>query len=232
MGVLLTLHTAVPHGTGTAVRCNLSSWYVDPAYRSHAILLDRLATRQPEVTYINVSPAPSTWPMHEARRMDRYCKGQMLAIPALSRREPGTAAAAVAADDPLDDLPGFERDLVRDHLGYGCVVLLGSHRDGRRPFVVQRRTIGLVPNVKRVGQVPCFQLIYARSLDDVARFAAPLGRLLLRRHGVPLLVLDAAGPVPRMVGRYFGGRAPKYARGPVPPPLGDLAYTELVLFGP
>ena len=36
---------------------------------------------------------------------------------------------------------------------------------------------------------------------------------------------------PELVGRYFEGVTPKYFRGPEQPRLGDLAYTEAVMFG-
>jgi hypothetical protein len=41
------------------------------------------------------------------------------------------------------------------------------------------------------------------------------------------------GRVPGLVGWFVPGRlSPKYFKGPVPPGLGDLAYTELVILGP
>jgi hypothetical protein len=45
------------------------------------------------------------------------------------------------------------------------------------------------------------------------------------------VLLDACGPAPGLVGRFFKDRAPKYFRGARPPRLNDLAYTEAVLFG-
>jgi hypothetical protein len=34
-----------------------------------------------------------------------------------------------------------------------------------------------------------------------------------------------------LVGKYFGGKMPRYFRGPNRPRLGDLAYTEAAMFG-
>ena len=34
------------------------------------------------------------------------------------------------------------------------------------------------------------------------------------------------------VGKYFAEYGPKYFKGPAPPRLGDLSYTELVILGP
>jgi hypothetical protein len=44
-------------------------------------------------------------------------------------------------------------------------------------------------------------------------------------------MLDANGAIGGLVGRYFDGIMPKYFKGPRPPRLGDLAYTEAALFG-
>ena len=232
VGVLLTLFSAVEHGGERSIRCNLSSWYVEPPFRAHGSLLEKVATRRPEVTYLNVTPAPHTWAIQDARGFVRYCRGQVFAAPALSRPRTGVTVQDVTACDPLEDLEPYERNLVRDHLAYGCIVLLGSDERGRRPFVLLRRTIGLVPNLRKAGRVGCVQLVYSRDEEDLPRFAGAIGRCLLRNHRIPWLVLDADRPIPGLVGHYFEGRAPKYRRGPDAVRLGDLAYTELVLFGP
>ena len=70
-------------GTGSP-RCNLSSWYVDPAFRTYAPMLVSQALRHKEVTYTNVSAAPHTWPIIEAQGFRRYSNGIFVALPALS----------------------------------------------------------------------------------------------------------------------------------------------------
>ena len=77
--------------------------------------------------------------------------------------------------------------------------------------------------------VPAMQLVFARSASDVRRFAAPLGRILLRR-GRPLLLYDAEDTGLEPPGLMLD-RAPKYFRGAQRPRLGDLAYTEFTIFG-
>jgi hypothetical protein len=67
-------------------------------------------------------------------------------------------------------------------------------------------------------------------MEDLVRFSKPLGRFLLSR-GKPLLLIDANGPIPGLRGKYVEGAAPKYFRGPEPPRLGDLAFTEAAMFG-
>ncbi len=230
VGVLLTLYTATDFRTETTVRCNLSSWYVEPAFRSYATLLDRMPFRDPGVTLFNVTPAPHTRAMHEARGFIRYGLGQMLAFPVLSRVETGSRVRVVTELDPLDDLDAGERALVRDHLSYGCVCLVWSDEDASHPLVFQRCRISL-GKLLLGATLPCLHLIYCASLVDLPRIAAVLGRVLLRRFAVPWILLDADAPVVGLPGRFFSGRAPRYARGPHPVGLGDLAYSEFVLFG-
>jgi hypothetical protein len=46
-----------------------------------------------------------------------------------------------------------------------------------------------------------------------------------------LLIIDANGPVQGLTGKYFDQTMPRYFRGPRRPRLGDLAYTEVAMFG-
>ncbi len=232
VGVLLTLHSLVHEAGQDGVRCNLSSWYVEPEFRAYGPLLDKMATRGAGVTYLNITPAPTTWPMLEARHFRRYCPGQVVALPALGRVRTGLRVRDARRDEALRSLSAEDRAIARAHLDYGCIGFVCDDGTGARPLLFQRRTIGRVPGLDRSIPVPAVQLVYARSLDDVALFAGPVGRRLLLTYGVPVLVVDAEGPLPGLPGRFFAGRAPKYQRGAMPVRLGDLAFTELVLFGP
>ena len=230
VGVLLTLYTATDFRAETRVRCNLSSWYVEPAFRSYATLLDRMPFRDRGVTLFNVTAAPHTRAMHEARGFVRYGLGQILAFPALSRARQEIRVRVVTDLDALDDLDSGERALVRDHLSYGCLCLVWSNEHTSRPLVFQRCRVSL-GKLLLGAKLPCLHLIYCSSLDDLPRISGTLGRLLLRRFAVPWILLDAEAPIAGLPGRFFPGRAPRYARGPHPVGLGDLAYSEFVLFG-
>jgi len=48
--------------------------------------------------------------------------------------------------------------------------------------------------------LPCFQLVYSRSIAEFVRFARPLGRYLALR-GRPTVIVDANGPVAGLVSR-------------------------------
>src|SRR5215467_6667783 len=111
---------------------------------------------------------------------------------------------------------------LRCHAGFGCLSVISHVAKRWSPFVFISH--GRV--VK--GTMRLALLIYCRSIDEFVANAGPLGRYLLR-CGFPAVALDAMGPLPGLPG-YFN-RGPRLYRGPHPPHLGDLAYTELVIFG-
>ena len=115
-----------------------------------------------------------------------------------------------------------QRDLLVEHAGYGCISLWCATPERAYPFVFRPRIVKSV--------ISCAQLIYCRDVADVARFAGPIGRYLALR-GRPFVIIDANGPIPGLIGKYFDDTMPKYFRGPARPRLGDLAYTEAALFG-
>ncbi len=225
VGVILMIFTTWGPEGKTRTRCNISSWYVDERYRGYASLLIAAAVRHKDVTYVNISPATHTWPVIEAQGFTRYCDGQMLTAPALSRWAPN---ARPRAFDPRRDYGGAlsdeERELLASHVEHGCLALVIHEKRNAHPFVFLKRTV-------LKGLFPTLQLIYCRDIKDFQRFAGPLGRELLRR-GHPTVLVDARAPLPGLIGKFMRNRGPKYFKGPERPRLGDLAFSENVLFGP
>jgi hypothetical protein len=221
IGVVLLISSMPQTGRDPdAVRCNISSWYVEPAFRGYASFLASQALRHKTATYLNISPAPSTRPIIEAQGYKRYSNGLFFAVPALQRvTDP---AARIAAADAEPGGSSGERDILIRHAEYGCLSFWCVSPEGAYPFVFRAHLFKAV--------LPCAQLIYCRDIADVARFAGLIGRHLLA-HGCPIAVIDANGPVPGLQGRYFDGWKPKFFKGPEPPRLGDLADTEAALFG-
>lgn len=219
VGAILLIFATTPGGA--APRANVSSWYVEPAFRSYAPLLVAQALKLKQVTYLNVSAVPHTWPILGAQSYQRYSNGVFVALPAVQRSHNDVR---LLAPDRQPDAPHerFERDLLIEHAGYGCISFWGVTRERAHPFVFRPRIVKTM--------VPCAQLIYCRDVADVVRFAGPIGRFLTRR-GRPFVVIDANGPIDGLVGRYFDNTMPKFYRGPVRPRLGDLAFTETALFG-
>lgn len=222
VGVILVIYAATLVGGVTKIRCNLSSWYVDPAYRAYAAMLAARALQHKDVTYFNVTPAPGTLPMLEAQGYRRYCTGRFIAVPALAPRVLGAKVAVAPADlHAGEDLPQVEVDILLDHARFGCISVVCSMADRRYPFVFVAR--------RKSGWLPYARLVYCRDLAEFVEFAGPLGRFLARR-GLPLVALDANGSVPGLIGSY-GDDMPKYFKGPDRPRLGNIAYSERVIFG-
>jgi hypothetical protein len=220
VGAILLIFATAPGGD--ALRANVSSWYVEPAFRGYAPLLVSQARKLKQVTYLNISAAPHTWPILEAQGYRRYSSGVYVTMPALQRSNAGDMRL-LAADQPSDaPHEPFERDLMMAHAGYGCISLWCETRERAHPFVFRPRIVKSI--------IPCAQLIYCRDVADVVRFAGPIGRFLALR-GCPFVVIDANGPIEGLFGRYLDRTMPKFFRGPVEPRLGDLAYTETALFG-
>lgn len=221
VGVILQISSTVQTGHEAFLRCNVSSWYVEPEFQSYGSLLISKAIRRKDVTYLNISPAPHTYPILEAQGYSRYTNGLFVALPLLSRAPP--EPVRIMPDDGNADaaIAEFDRDLVQSHTDYGCVSLWCATSQGVQPFVFVRRVVR--------GVMPCFQLVYCRDIDGFVRFSRPLGRYLAGK-GRPLVMIDANGPVRGLVGRYFDAVRPKYFKGPKPPRLGDLSYTEAAMF--
>ena len=114
----------LPGGGGglSTVRCNVSSWYVAPAFRGYATLLVARAVRHKEVTYVNVSPAQHTWPILEAQGYSRYSEGQFACLPALSLKAAGARVRRYVIGER-----GFEPplgSLLDAHTRMGLLVLV------------------------------------------------------------------------------------------------------------
>jgi hypothetical protein len=224
VGAILQIFSTVPSADEKPItRCSLSSWYVEPDFRSYAPLLVRQALRRKDVTYLNTSPAPHTRPIVEAQGYVRFSNGVFVTIPLLSRAPADMPARIVAApSQPLAPFAAGERALIEEHAAFGCMSAWCETAERAYPFVFRPRWLK--------GFVRCAQLVYCRDIADFVRFARPLGQYLAWR-GWPLVMLDANGPIEGLAGRYFEDVMPKYVKGPRRPRLGDLAYTEAALFG-
>jgi len=221
VGVILRIHSAIHVNADVRIRCNLSSWYVEPAFRSYAAMLAAQALKPRHVTYFNISPAPHTLPILEAQGYMPYSSGRLVAVAALSAQSCGARVQAVESEPGArDGLSPSEIELLLAHARYGCVSLVCNSAGQRHPFIFR---------LLRLGLVSVAYLVYCRALEDFVRFAGPLGRFLALR-GCPLVMLDSNGPIRGLIGRYSGS-SPKYFKGPHPPRLGDLAYSELAMFG-
>jgi hypothetical protein len=202
VGCLLLIYSTKTIDGTTAICCNNSSWYVDPEFRNYAALFASMTQKRKDVTYFNVTPATATWPILEAQGFRIYCRGLYFSFPILSRNGRGMRVEAVTPDTTaVAGLPDDELSMLKRHAGYGCLSLVCRTAGEVLPFV-------FFPLRRRRG----------------------IGRYLLRR-GSPVVILDANGPIAGLVGIYSEARGRKYFKGPHQPRLGDLADTELAIFG-
>jgi hypothetical protein len=227
-GVLLLLYTTRSDGAETDIYCNLSSWYVEPAFRNYAPMLTKIAQKNKEVTYINISPATWTWPIIETQGFNPYCSGLFFSIPALARVAAGMTVETVTPDTKaIAGLSAGDIEMLTRHAGYGCLSLVCRTTNGDAlPFI-------LSPVRIRRGWIapPAMQLIYGRDIAGYVQCAGAIGRLLLRQGKIAVL-LDSNGPVAGLAGFFSKARGRKYFKGPHRPRLADLTDTELVLYGP
>src|SRR6201987_2288343 len=186
-GVLLLLYSVHEDGGEESIRCNLSSWYVEPAFRNYAPMLTKIAQRHKDVTYINISPASWTWRIIEAQGFRSYCNGLFVSFPALSRGASSLTVEIVSRHvRELEGLSTSETALLARHAACGCLSILCRAADGRAfPCILQPMRI-------RRGQLapPAMQLIYCHDIADYIACAGSIGRFLLWR-GKIAIVLDA-----------------------------------------
>jgi hypothetical protein len=224
VGVILVISSLHYFSGRQELFSNLSNWYVEPRFRSHASQLYKRALAHKETTYLNVSAATHIRPIIEAFGFRRYSEGQVLALLALTPNRRNTDAHVIELSDCNNvNLEEDERRLLEVQAGYGCLVFSCVAADGQtRPFV-------FIPRALR-GFIPCAQLAYCRNIADLVDFAGSVGRYLLR-HGWPLVLIDANGPIPGISGKYFPDSTPKYYLGATVPVLNDLTETEATIFG-
>ncbi len=223
IGAILLIFSTMREGDRSATRCNLSSWYVEPAYRTYATLLVSQALHHRDVTYLNVSAAPHTWPIIEAQGFSRYCDGIFLAMPTLQGLfNSANVKVFDAAHEPAVAFDPFDREILSRHAEHGCISLWCATAERAYPFVFRLRIVKSL--------LPCAQMIYCDDIADFVRFAGPIGRYLAR-HGKPFVIVDSNDAIPGLFGTFFRGSMTKYFKGPQRPRLGDLAYTEYAVLG-
>ena len=221
VGAIVLIFSVHPSGS-TAIRCHVTSWYVEHAFRAHSTLFFGHALKHDNVTYLNVSARPGSVPIIKVQGFLPYSKGQFVTVPALrfysklSRGVPqrGTRDIPDAEYDPAD------RKVLLDHQRYGNICFWCVEGGKAYPFVFQPRLFK--------GILPGAQLVYCRDIVDVVRFIGPIGRTLFWR-GLVLLRMDANGSVRGLPGLYFSGMEPRYYKGSEPPRVGDLTYTQTVM---
>jgi len=220
VGVLLMIFSTLWKDETASIRCNGSSLYIDLPFRIYAPLLTSRQFRDKCVTVLNVTAAQYTYKMVEASGFAKYSNGVFIAVPIFSRMPQDTVRIIDAHDEPDAPFNRHDRELLLEHADFGCTSLWCVTNEKAYPFVFRSRWF---------KHLPCAQLIYTSGVEDFVRFARPIGLYLARKPQL-LVILDANGPIPGLFGKYLE-KWPRYFRGPNRPQTGDLAYTEIALFG-
>ena len=222
VGVILLIASERQTDSGTALFCNVASWYVLQDFRAYAQLLVSMALKNKQVTYTNVSPAPHTWEIVEKQGYTRYCNGLFLAAAILKRPAPGVVIEPFGAPDH-EGMADFA--MLLRHQQMGCEVVVARSGNAIKGYVFRRYRI-------RAGRLPlpAMFVIHAPDRGELIRIAGNLGRHFMGK-AAPFLVMDADGPVEGLRGIYTERRGRKYFKGPCRPALSDLADTEYAVFG-
>lgn len=217
VGAIILVSSRIVVGQKSFVRCHLTALRVDPEFKGYGAFLMMKAKSNPDVTYVNLSAVPVSQPIIEAQGFVKYARGQFASIPILNvlkSSEPGVRILE-SHQRPESAFNQYEYDLMADHARYGCVSFWCATEGRAYPFVFKQRY------VKRL--IPAAQLIYCRDVTDVKRFAKQIG-IVLAKHGLLLMLMDANGPMTGLAGKYFEGWLPRWYKG-TQPRLGDIAYT-------
>jgi len=202
---------------GPRIIANLCGWYIEPGWRAHSSLLVAMATRQKHVTYLNTSPGPHTWRVLQAQGFRPFNFGRSAAFPALRLSSLLGRGGPVSEIVP-GDLP--ERALLLAHGALGCISLVCDQDGLVSPFVFKPRRL-------ERPRVAVMEMIYCRGTDDFVRCSAALGRHVLKR-GALGVILD--GDIAGLPSHYAAGKEPRYFKGPEAPSPNDLAFSEKVIF--
>jgi hypothetical protein len=220
VGAIILIYSVVHSEAGPRVRCHVTGWSVKPDFRPYAALFFSRELKRKDVTYLNLSAqgTPAARRVIEAQGFTKYTSGQYVAIVA---KLVGSGGARIVKSNESPNAPfePFEQELLKIHASYGCICFWCETPERAYPFVFRQRLF------KRV--IPGVQLIYCRDMNDLRRFAGPIGRFLALR-GRLLGRFDSDGPIPGMIGRFREGTECRYYKGSRPR-LGDLAYTQAAM---
>lgn len=198
---------------------NLSSWFVDPAYRKRSLRMLGLLTADKQRIVTNFSPNVSVVPIMEASGFRRIDDGLYLLPPVSgwTRGAFGAHARAITPDDAA--LTPYQQRIAADHARYDCglfLLELGSRAS-------------LVITIRR-GRTPVYfaDVIYASDPSVLALGYAALHRPTFLRHRTLLLGIAQRHfqRARRPAGHAFP--RPTYVRGDIEPTTMQRLYSELV----
>jgi hypothetical protein len=222
VGAIILIFSTVQSDGVPTIRCHVTGWCVEPAYRGYAALFFAKDLKHPNVTYVNISAqwTAGTLPIIETQGFIRYSSGQFVAVPALHFAAGDSQVKVVTANNaPNVPFETFDMDLLSAHAKYGCICLWCVTAERAYPFAFRPRLF------KRA--IPGVQLVYCRDIEHFVRFAGPIGRFLALR-GRLVVRIDSNAPLEGLIGTFTESADSRFYKGSKPR-LGDLAYTHLAM---
>jgi hypothetical protein len=222
-GVVLTIPSVHQEGSTRRLYINISSWYVQLAFRGPpAKELYRHASRHEGITYTNLSAATHTIKTIKSFGFQEWTAGQTVAVGVGRYRSPSGKVRFLSPSKLGSSDCSAQANLLADHESYGCLTFCLETPNRLCPFIFVRR------HVRRF--IPCAQLIYCGDLTDLVEHGLAISSWLTMR-GFPLMLIDASGPIEGLIGYYIDRKNSKYFKGPRPVKAHDHTYSEIALFG-
>lgn len=201
---------------------NISSWTVRPSHRGPAAKeLYRYASSFEGPTYSNLSAAAHTLKTITRFGFREGTAGQSIGIG--TRRSPHTPRRVTPLEATRSSgLSAEKLSMLQYHQDRGCIVFGLELADRLAPLVFLSRRVA--------RGLPVAQLIYCERWSDFTDHSRLIYQSLLAR-GFAAILVDASGPIPGFLGRYFPGKAAKYYKGPPPMYAVDHTYSEMIYIG-
>jgi len=221
VGAIILIFSTIWSDGIPSIRCQVTGWCVEPAYRCYAAVFFGRDLKHNGVTYINTSAKSDTLRVIQTQGFTQYSSGQFRVVPAIQFASRDNQVKIRGVDEvPNARFETFEQELLLTHAKCGCICLWCVTAERAYPFAFRPRIF------RRF--LPGAQLVYCRDIEDFVRFVAPIGRFLASR-GRFVVRVDSNGPIDGLVGTFIEGVDCRYYKGPEPPRLGDLAYTNFAM---
>ena len=208
--------------------CNVGTWFVEPAFRSHSLRLSWKLSELQGYTLTAFTPNPTSEALFRRSKYKLLTEGLHLYAPGQGAR--GTRLLGVRVTGDVDaierELDERDRRILRDHRPFACRhFLLTARGESGYAYVVTKRW-----KVWRDGRIPVTELLHVSDPSLAIRCfeRLKLGILLRDRSvflGVDRRLLGEEAPVGRPL-----ARRPRFFRSDTlgPSDVDDL-YSEVVL---
>lgn len=213
-------------GRGVTWLCNLSSWFVEHAYRGWGSYLLWAATRRTDTIYTSITPGRETQSMLKTlryRTLDKERHFLPLLNPRTIRR--GRLATEFDLERIRLELADNDRKILDDHASYDLLHVLIKDDRGSAYLILKRRLLFL----RRKRRIPSSELLYCNNTELLARNFERIKLTALWRQK-SLIFVAHEGFVPAHIASARRISGDRYASATTLPAHHHyLLYSELVL---